>query len=88
MPNSRDARLPFDASVLRAPKGAPWRDWQIDPEAARPKVSLDALDPGAKPFSGGDKAADKEAVERLAGEIDALQNVFHPDRRYKLLVVL
>lgn len=88
MPNSRDARLPFDASVLRAPKGARWRDWQIDPDAADPKVSLDALDPGDKPFSGGDKAADKEAVERLAGEIDALQNVFHPDGRYKLLVVL
>ena len=88
MPDSRDVRPPFDASVLRAPKGSRWRDWQIDPEAARPKVSLEALDPDAKPFSGGDKAADKAAVERLAGEIDALQNVFHPDARYKLLVVL
>jgi len=88
MPNSRDARLPFDASALRAPKGSRWRDWQIDPDAARPKVALDALNPDDKPFSGGDKAADKEAVERLAGEIDALQNVFHPDGRYKLLVVL
>jgi len=88
MPGSRDARLPFAESVLRAPKGSRWRDWQIEPDAARPKVSLDALDPQEKPFSGGDKAADKEAVERLAGEIDALQNVFHPDARYKLLVVL
>ncbi|WP_288252740.1 PPK2 family polyphosphate kinase [uncultured Hydrogenophaga sp.] len=88
MPNSRDARLPFDASVMRAPKGARWRDWQIDPDAANPKVSLGAMDAGDKPFSGGDKAADKEAVDRLAVEIDALQNVFHPDGRYKLLVVL
>lgn len=88
MPDARDARPPFAESVLRAPKGSRWRDWQIDPEATRPKVSLDALAPDGKPFSGGDKAADKEAVERLAGEIDALQNVFHPDGRYKLLVVL
>lgn len=88
MPDARDARLPFAESVLRAPKGSRWRDWQIDPDAARPKVSLDALAPDGKPFSGGDKTADKEAVERLAGEIDALQNVFHPDGRYKLLVVL
>ncbi|MBN9369953.1 MULTISPECIES: PPK2 family polyphosphate kinase [unclassified Hydrogenophaga] len=88
MPSPSDLRLPFPASVLRAPKGSAWHRWQIDPETARPQVSLKSLDPAEKPFSGGDKAADKAAVERLADEIDQLQNVFHPDARYKLLVVL
>jgi PPK2 family polyphosphate:nucleotide phosphotransferase len=88
MPRPSDARLPFDEQVLRAPKGSPWRAWQVDPEAAKPQVSLKALDPDAKPFSGGDKAADKAAVDRLADEIDRLQNVFHPDGRFKMLVVL
>jgi PPK2 family polyphosphate:nucleotide phosphotransferase len=88
MPRPSDARLPFDEQVLRAPRGSAWRNWQIDPEAAKPQVSLKALDPDAKPFSGGDKAADKTAVDRLADEIDGLQNVFHPDGRFKMLVVL
>ena len=88
MPNSREARLPFDASVLRAPKGARWRDWQIDPDAANPKVSLGAMDAGDKPFSSGDKEADRARVDELAQELDALQNLFYADRRYKLLLVL
>ena len=50
--------------------------------------SLADLDPAAKPFSAGDKARDKEAVEALASERDVLQNLFYADRRYKLLVVL
>ena len=50
--------------------------------------SLESLDPGAKPFSGGNKAEDKAAVEALAEELDVLQNLFYADRRYKLLVVL
>ena len=49
---------------------------------------LAPFDPGAKPFSGGDKAADKAAVEALALELDALQNLFYADRRHKLLVIL
>jgi PPK2 family polyphosphate:nucleotide phosphotransferase len=88
MPRPSDARLPFDEQVLRAPKGSAWRAWQVDPEAAKPQVSLKALDPDAKPFSGGDKTADKAAVDRLADEIDRLQNLFHPDGRFKMLVVL
>ena len=49
---------------------------------------LTRFDPAAKPFSLGDKAADKAAVEALAAELDALQNLFYADRRFKLLVVL
>ncbi|HEX2010732.1 MAG TPA: PPK2 family polyphosphate kinase [Roseateles sp.] len=55
---------------------------------ADPDFSLSAFDPAGKPCSGGDKAADRLAVESLAVELDALQNLFYADRRYKLLVVL
>ena len=51
-------------------------------------LSLDDFDPGAKPFSSGDKVQDKAVVEALALELDALQNLLYADRRYKLLVVL
>ncbi|MBH1964375.1 MAG: polyphosphate--nucleotide phosphotransferase, partial [Comamonadaceae bacterium] len=44
--------------------------------------------PNAKPFSIGDKAADRTAIQTLATEIDVLQNLFYADRRYKLLIVL
>ncbi|MDR6213768.1 PPK2 family polyphosphate kinase [Paracidovorax wautersii] len=50
--------------------------------------SLRDFDPAAKPFSVGDKAASKAAVDVLAGELDALQNLFYADKRYKLLVIL
>ena len=49
---------------------------------------LKRFDPAAKPFSSGDKAADKLASEALAGELDGLQNLFYADKRFKLLVVL
>ena len=49
---------------------------------------LARFDPAAKPFSSGDKARDKAAVEALALELDTLQNLFYADRRFKLLVVL
>ncbi|WP_338798817.1 PPK2 family polyphosphate kinase [Acidovorax sp. DW039] len=62
-----------------------WSAWQ--PRAGQ-AVSLKDLNPGAKPFSLGSKAEDKAAVEALAVELDALQNLFYADRRYKLLVVL
>jgi PPK2 family polyphosphate:nucleotide phosphotransferase len=76
-----------------------WSQWQpgrpADDEGkgssrSRPPrgVSLQDYDPGAKPFSQGEKARDKAAVEALAVELDALQNLFHADKRYKLLVVL
>ncbi len=56
--------------------------------ARRARFELKRHDPAAKPYSGGSKARDKERVEALAAEIDALQDLFYADRRYKLLVVL
>ena len=56
--------------------------------ARRDRFELRRFDPGAKPFSSGDKAADKAAVEALAAEVDKLQDVLWADRRFKLLVVL
>jgi len=49
---------------------------------------LKDFDPAAKPFSSGDKVADKAATAALALELDTLQDLFYADRRYKLLVVL
>jgi PPK2 family polyphosphate:nucleotide phosphotransferase len=49
---------------------------------------LRRFDPAAKPFSLGDKATDKIAVAALATDLDALQDLFYADRRFKLLVVL
>ncbi len=52
------------------------------------RCALTDFDPAAKPFSTGDKARDKAAVEALAIELDTLQNLFYADKRYKLLVIL
>ncbi|MDO9402509.1 MAG: polyphosphate--nucleotide phosphotransferase [Polaromonas sp.] len=49
---------------------------------------LAGFDPSATPFSSGDKAVDKAAVDNIALELDALQNLFYADHRFKLLVVL
>lgn len=76
--------LPFPAAVLRNAAASGWRvpgdgtDWP----------SLGRLNPAAKPFSRGSKAEDQACVLALAREIDALQNLFYADGRYKLLVVL
>lgn len=60
-------------------------DWQPRSEE---HFELKKCNPGAKPFSGGGKAADRAAVQALATEIDTLQDLFYADRRHKLLVVL
>jgi len=52
------------------------------------RFDLARHDPAAKPWSSGSKARDKARVEQLAVRIDALQDLFYADRRYKLLVVL
>lgn len=69
--------------------GERWSAWQPKAGGKKGKTStLADWDPGAKPFSLGSKAEDKAAVEALALELDALQNLFYADKRYKLLVVL
>lgn len=68
------ASTPPPATDKKAKKTKPW--------------SLTDLDPAAKPFSSGEKVKDKAAVEALASELDALQNLFYADKRYKLLVIL
>lgn len=56
--------------------------------SGRGKFLLANIDPGAKPFSSEDREADRKALDALALELDALQNLFYADRRFKLLVVL
>ncbi|MEO6363168.1 MAG: PPK2 family polyphosphate kinase [Caldimonas sp.] len=73
-------------------------DYQFSGAAAAPggakaakrrgAFELSAFDPAAKPFSSGDKTADKAAVAALASDIDRLQDMLYADRRFKLLVVL
>jgi PPK2 family polyphosphate:nucleotide phosphotransferase len=63
-----------------------WQAWRLS--ASNPGFSLATLDPGARPCSLGDKAADRARVDELALELDTLQNLFYADRRYKLLIVL
>ncbi|HMN77290.1 MAG TPA: polyphosphate--nucleotide phosphotransferase [Burkholderiaceae bacterium] len=60
--------------------------YQVGP--GRKDFDLAAIDPGAKPYSSGDRDADRKAMDALALELDELQNLFYADRRYKLLVVL
>ena len=66
---------------------APWQhSAALDGKAKA--FSLSRCDPGAKPWSSGDKLRDRAAVEALAQELDALQNLLYADKRYKLLVIL
>ena len=91
MPRTSEASLPYPAAVVQVKAGSPWQAWQVPPagEGRQPSaVSLQALKPDAKPFSSGSKTKDQEAVQSLALEIDALQNLFYADGRYKLLVIL
>ncbi|MBT9464334.1 PPK2 family polyphosphate kinase [Hydrogenophaga sp.] len=91
MPSTTDAALPFPARAILAGKGSPWQDWQVSPGNGSKKakgVSLKSFKPDAKPFSSGSKSADQAALAILAEELDALQNLFHADGRYKLLVML
>ena len=60
-------------------------DWQ--PRKGK-SYRLSDHDPRAKPFSNGSKAADRAALQELATEIDTWQDLFHADRRYRMLVVL
>jgi PPK2 family polyphosphate:nucleotide phosphotransferase len=55
---------------------------------AKKAFDLTSVNAAAKPFSSDDKAADKLALDALAVELDALQDLFYADKRFKLLVVL
>lgn len=46
------------------------------------------FDPGAKPFSSGDKEADRARIAQLSEQLDAVQDIFYAEGRRKLLVVL
>ncbi|MEO5660552.1 MAG: PPK2 family polyphosphate kinase [Polaromonas sp.] len=70
---------------------AQWQPPLTDPGVDKKKSQacrLADFDPDAKPFSSGDKARDKEAVDELAAELDTLQNLFYADKRHKLLIIL
>lgn len=62
------------------------KDFQVG--TTRRSFSLALFDPAARPWSSGDSDADRATVDRLAVELDRLQNLFYADRRFKLLVIL
>ena len=75
MAKKTDAQASHDAARWQVPIGGKGFD-------------LKDCDPAAKPYSSGDKTADKTRVTDLAREIVALQDVFWADKRFKLLVLL
>jgi len=64
----------------------PWARYRFT--SIDPAFTLAAIDPAAKPHSSADKKRDRDRVDKLALELDVLQNVFFADRRFKLLIVL
>ncbi|MEJ8838352.1 PPK2 family polyphosphate kinase [Ramlibacter sp. AN1133] len=82
----RKKRERADSAPAGEPAETAWEGWRLSqPDAG---FSLAGIDPGAKPFSIGDKDSDRQQVKELAAELDGLQNLFHADGRFKLLVVL
>lgn len=63
-------------------------EWQPPAGRRAARLRLADVDPAAKPWSSGDKAADRAQVEALAAEIDHLQDLLYADRRCAVLVVL
>jgi PPK2 family polyphosphate:nucleotide phosphotransferase len=61
------------------------KQYRIDEPGA---VKLARFDPGAKPFSVGDKAANKARTAELAAELATVQDRFYALRRDKLLLLL
>ncbi|MDP2742412.1 MAG: polyphosphate--nucleotide phosphotransferase [Hydrogenophaga sp.] len=88
MPSSSDSLLPFPLAAIQASKGSPWAGWQVPVARNGKDFAIKAFDTSAKPYSNGNKAEDKAAVEVLAEELDRLQEVFYADKRFKLLLVL
>lgn len=52
------------------------------------KFKLGRIDPDDQAFLDGDDAAQKKELDRLAVELDTLQNVLHAEGRRKVLLVL
>src|SRR6218665_3633452 len=80
--------LPDKALAQRGARGQPGRGGLPAQRTPGRAFTLDSMDPGEKPFSLGETALDQAAMDSLAVDIDALQNLFYVDKRYKLLVVL
>jgi len=70
------------------PRSPSLADWQTPAGKRAAGFRLKAIDPAAKPWSSGDKQKDREAVEKLAVELDELQNLLYAHRRQRMLVVL
>ena len=51
-------------------------------------ITLAHYDPGAKPFSSGDKARDKTTIAELAERINVWQDKLYAERRRRLLLIL
>lgn len=62
------------------------QSWQV-PVGGK-GFDLKSMPTDAKPFGNGDKDKDRLRLAELAHEIDALQDVFWADKRFKLLVLL
>jgi PPK2 family polyphosphate:nucleotide phosphotransferase len=52
------------------------------------KFKLNRIDPADTPFVEGPEAAQRERLDKLAIELDRLQNLLHAEGRRKLLLVL
>jgi PPK2 family polyphosphate:nucleotide phosphotransferase len=52
------------------------------------KFKLSKVDPAASPFLQGDETEQREQLDKLAIELDELQNLLHAEGRRKLLLVL
>lgn len=50
--------------------------WQPPTDGRGEPFALSKLKPSAKPFSSGDKAQDKAAMDAMATELDGLQYLF------------
>ncbi|WP_175924384.1 polyphosphate kinase 2 family protein [Burkholderia latens] len=50
--------------------------------------TLDAFDPGAKPFSSGSKDADRERLTAVSTELDVQQERLHTQQKKRVLLVL
>ncbi|MFM0740041.1 polyphosphate kinase 2 family protein [Paraburkholderia xenovorans] len=52
------------------------------------KFSLDAFDPGTKPFSTGSKDSDRARLTEIGAKLDTLQECLHAQQKRRVLLVL